>query len=228
MAAASAAPSTSTPSTLAGNGVADLEPAAIVKKAKSALAEAKSFRFEGVVHSVDEHSVGTSFALDFKVRGADVLGALTIDGSTVELLRVGKKAYMRPYEAFWKASIGNASQAKKVMAVVKGRWVLVPPTNKDFDNMFNYADANRLIDADSAYTKGDIQMIDGKQAVAIKDTSSDPGTLFVAVEGPPYPLRMDGGIQLGGILTFTDFGSDFADLKAPSASKIVDLATLAG
>jgi len=220
------------PSKPPGNGIADLEPAGIVGKAKAALAEAKSFRFGGIVHSVATTSthkyLGTTSSFDFKVRGSDLLGTLTIDAGTVELLRVGKKEYIRPDEAFWTADTGSAVLAKRVMAVLKGRWVLVPSKIKDFEDLFRVASTDKLLDPTRTYVKGGVQTIDGKQAIAITDSGSDPRTLFVAVEGAPYPLRWDGGIQLGGTLSFSDFGADFTDLKAPRAAKVVDLRQLAG
>jgi hypothetical protein len=210
------------PSGAAGNGIADLEPAAIIKTAKATLARAKSFRYEGVVHSV-----GRTTTLDCEVRGSDVVGTFVAGELTIELLRVGKKSYIRPNEAFFRANLRDAAKAKTAVAVMKGRWVLVPPNDKDFNEAFSVADASNILDLDRSYTKADIQTVEGRRAIAMKEaTGSDPGTLFIAIDGAPNVLRWDGGVQLGGTLAFRDFGADFSDLRLPPASETVELAAL--
>jgi hypothetical protein len=217
------APVSAAPSEPASNGVAALEPDAIVEKAKAALTEAKSFRVNGNVREDNQ-----SFGVDFKIRGADLIGAMTIGKAKVEVLRVGKQQFIRPNQAFWKMSAGSAKQAETIMTVLNGRWVKVSAKDKDFTELFSVTDVDKLLDPDGRVVKGEIQTVDGKQAIALKDSGSEPGTLFVATEGKPYPLRIDGPTPADGGIRFSDFGATFTDLTAPPATQVIDLAKLAG
>jgi hypothetical protein len=62
----------------------------------------------------------------------------------------------------------------------------------------------------------------------LNQVDSRHSTLYVAVEGPAYTLRLAGPTEADGSLTFSDFGATFADLKTPPASKIVDFDELFG
>jgi hypothetical protein len=216
-----ASPASATPSRPAGNGVAELEPAAIVEKAEAALAAAKSYRVKGSIKN-DNGTIG----LDLKFRDTDVIGTMTFGKTKVELLRVGQQGFIRPDAAFLKASLDNAKQAESVMAVAGDRWVAVSTTGQNFAQVFAIADVRMLPDASGDFTKGDIQTIGGKRAIAVNDAGSD--RLFVALEGEPYPLRIEGGIKSDGRLDFSDFGATFPDLKIPPASKVVEFGKLVG
>ena len=219
----SAPAASAAPSGPASNGVAAMEPDAIVEKAKAALTEAKSFRVKGNVREDSQ-----SFGVDFKIRGADVIGAMTIGKAKVEVVRVGKQQFIRPNHAFWKMSAGSAKQAETIMTVLNGRWVKVSAKDKNFTELFSVTDVDKLLDPDGKVVKGEIQTVDGKQAIALKDSGSEPGTLFVATEGEPYPLRIDGPTPADGGIRFSDFGATFTDLTAPAATEVIDLAKLAG
>jgi hypothetical protein len=219
-AAASSAPASAD---AADNGVAALGADAILEKAKAALKTAKSFRIKG---SVREE--GQLIGFDMKASGADLVGSLTIGKAKAEVLRVGKKAYLRPNQEFWKTSGAGAKDAKAIATVVNGRWVVVAPDDKDFAELFSIADVKTLLDVDGKLTKGAVTTIDGHKAVALKETGADGGTLYVATEGEPYPLRLEGPAKADGALTFSDFGATFADLKLPPASQTIDLAKLGG
>jgi len=114
------------------------------------------------------------------------------------------------------------------VTVVNGRWVKVSAKDKSFADMFSIADFGTMLDSEGEVVKGGVQTIDGKQAIELKESGSDAGTLFVATEGEPYVLRMDGPKPADGAVTFTDYGATFADLKVPAANEIIDLAKLRG
>ena len=218
-----AVPVSVTPSTSADNGVAALEPAAILDRAKAALTEAKSFRLKGFVTAG-----GKATSVDLEARGSDVRGTLTRNKTKLEVLTVGKNAYIRPDDAFWKANLGDASQAKIVSALVKDRWVQVSPTDKNFAGLLGLTDVNKLLDTSGGWIKVLVTTVGAKRAVMIRQVDSARTTLFVAVEGPAYPLRLEGPTEAASSLTFSDFGESFADLKAPPASKAVDWDELFG
>ncbi|MEK8110175.1 hypothetical protein NKG94_49395 [Micromonospora sp. M12] len=70
-------------------------------------------------------------------------------------------------------------------------------------------------------TKGEAREIDGVKTVGLVDGDKD-GTLFIATTGEPYPVRMEGGADSPGQITFSDFGATFDELKAPPANQVID------
>jgi hypothetical protein len=198
---AASAPVSAAPSEPASNGVAALEPDAILEKAKAALTEAKSFRVKGIVR--DENQ---SFRIDFKIRGADLLGAMTMGKAKIEVLRVGKQQFIRPDQAFWKMSTGSAKQAETIMTVLNGRWVKVSAKDKNFTELFSVTDVDKLLDPDGKVVKGEIQTIDGKQAIALKDSGRSPARCSSRPKGnrtrcastaPPRPTAASGSATSG-------------------------------
>jgi hypothetical protein len=213
---AAAAPTSAAP---ADNGVAALEPPAIIEKAKAALKTAKSFHMKGSIN--DE---GQETALDLKVSGPDVVGSMTISKAKVELLRVGGKQYMKPDAAFWKMTA--AAQANTIIQVVGDRWVVVPASNKDLSGLFTVTDIDQILDPDGTLTKGPVKPINGTPAISLVEGGSDGGTLYVATTGEPYPLELAGPTAADGGLDFTEFGETFSDLKAPAAADTLDLSKI--
>jgi hypothetical protein len=207
-ATATAAPATQASSGPADNGVAALTADQILDKAKGALKAAKSYHVSGTTTEDGEKT-----ALDFEVSGDDLLGKLTVGKASVELLSVGGARYIRPNEAFWALSMGNAKQAKQVATVVGKKWVSTK-SDKSLDQLFDGFDADSLLDPDGTLSKTAAKEIDGVPAIGLKDSTG--GTLYVATVGEPYPLKIEDGD--GG--TFDKFGEKFTDIKAPAAAEV--------
>jgi hypothetical protein len=205
----------------ADNGVAALEPKAIVDKAIAALEAAKSFSLKG-----DITTDGQKLGLDVKVSGDDLVGSITIDGAKVEILRVAGQAYIRPDEKFWTQNAGAA--AGGTMAQLMGdRWAKLSSKDTDFKEFFQITEPAQLLKPDGTVTKGGTKTINGVKAIGVVQPGKDGGTLYVATTGEPYPLALEG--QPGeGQLTFGDFGATFDDIKAPTAAEVVDLDKLTG
>ncbi|MFB9239880.1 hypothetical protein ACFFWC_30880 [Plantactinospora siamensis] len=218
-ASASTAPEPSASPTPSDNGVAALAPAAIVDRAKAALKNAKSFRMSGTTKED-----GQKFTLDFKISGANLVGDMTIGKGKVQLLRVGKKGYMKPDAAFWRMSAGTHANA--IVELVGDRWVLVPAGDKDFASMFGAADVNELLKPDGKVTKGQPKDINGTPAIGLVDHAKSGGTLYVATVGEPYPVRIQGKTAADGGINFSDFGATFSEIKPPAAADVVDLSKI--
>lgn len=207
---------TSTSAAPTDNGVAALEPAAIVDKATATLDAAKSFSVKGEI--TGELNLG----LDVKIAGDDVQGTLTLDGATVELLRVAGQMYVRPDEKFWAKNGGGASAGAAIAELLGDRWALVSSKDAvDFRLFFQLTDPKELLKPDGALSKGDTKTIDGVNAVGVIEAGDDGGTMYVATTGEPYPLLLEAPAGQGQI-AFGDFGSTF-DIKAPAADKTIDM-----
>ncbi|MEV4350827.1 hypothetical protein AB0J83_40740 [Actinoplanes sp. NPDC049596] len=220
-AAAPAAPATSA-STSSGNGVADLTGAEILTKTKAALKAAKSYHVKGSVTNE-----GQKFDLDLKVAGENLIGYFGTKEGKVELLAVGKQRFYKPDAKFWKATGG--AQGATVAEVVGDRWVKVDPSDTSSSELFGIANIDELLDNEGTVNKGAVKTVDGRQAIALTDTTDKSGgTLYVATEGEPYPVRLEGPTAADGGLAFSEYGATFADIKAPAAADIFDLKKLGG
>jgi hypothetical protein len=205
----------------ADNGVAALEPNAVVDKAMTALGSAKSFSLKG-----DINTEGKTIGLDVKVSGSDVLGTMTIDGGKVELLRVGGQMYIRPDEKFWTQNAGADAGATMVQ-LMGDRWAKLSSKDADFQEFFQIAEPAELLKPEGALSKGATKTIGGVEAIGIVEAGSDGGTMYVATTGEPYPLLLEGPPGEGQI-AFGDFGGAFDEIKPPAAADVVDLDKLIG
>jgi hypothetical protein len=205
----------STSSAPADNGVAALEPQAILDKAVAALSSAKSYSVKGNISTE-----GQKFGLDIKVSGDDVLGTMTLGDAKLELLRVAGQAYIRPDEKFWNQYAG--SSAETIVQVMGDRWGKVSSKDTDFNDFFQIAEPAELLKPDGTITKGSTKTVGGVKAIGLVESGTDAGTLYVATTGEPYPLMLEGNAG-DGQLTFGDFGATFTDIKAPATADVIDL-----
>ena len=215
---AAPAPTSAAPSKPAGNGLAALTADEILKKAKTALGAAGSFRVKG--NTIED---GEKLAVDIKVSGKNIVGSLVTGKAKVELLAVGGKQYIRPNEAFWTVS-GAGKQAHTVAQVVGTRWVKVTPGDKDLSDLFSLGEPDTLLDPDGTLTKGTEKVIAGVPAIGLVDAGKPGGILWIATTGEPLPLKLDG--KDGSNATFSEFGKKFTDIKQPAAADVFDMASL--
>jgi hypothetical protein len=215
---ASGPPSATTP---ADNGVADLSANGILSKAKDALGQASSVHIKG-----GGFSEGQQFALDMRYGSAGATGSLTANGQTIELLRVGPTVYLKGTEVFWR-SIGGASAAE----LLKGRYLEVPANTPNFSEIAGFTDlrknAQELLTPDGTISKGERKTINGVKAIALN--SSKGGTLYIALQGNPYPLQVvpsdSSKSDETGSLEFLDYGVPVA-VTPPHADQVVDVSKL--
>ena len=76
------------------NGVSALAANEILNRSLQALREAVSFRMKGATTNED-----MKIDVDLRYRGEDVMGTVTVDGSGLELIKVGTLLYIKPDES---------------------------------------------------------------------------------------------------------------------------------
>jgi hypothetical protein len=81
----------------------------------------------------------------------------------------------------------------------------------------------------AAFRKGGQKQADGRRAITVTKTGADGGVLYVALDGEPYPLRIEPlpGAKDKGRVEFLDYDEPFT-LKAPLASQTIDISKLNG
>ncbi len=198
----------------------------IVKTAKADMAELDAVKVAGTIASD-----GKEVSLDLQVDSDDdCTGSLGVGSGTTELLGVGGTIWIRPDEAFWRASAGDA--ADKVIAAVGDKWVVLPATDDSFKQ---FCDVNALLDQmlkenDSdhgKYTKQGTDSVDGDDVVKV-DNTDDQGsaTGYVLTDDPHYLVKIvktDG--EDTGEMAFSEFNETF-EVEAPADADVVDLGSL--
>jgi hypothetical protein len=221
---ASGGSSTASPSGSAtGNGVADLPADQILARAKAALKSADSVRIKGTGRESAQ-----TFSLDLRYSGANTAGTLGVGGQTIELRKLGKVVYLKGSREFWRSSGGEA--AAQLLA---GKWLKTPANDKRFGDLSELTDlskaADGLLDPDGTLTKGETKTVNGVQAIGLTSSGKDPGTLYVATTGEPYPLQIASSASSSsqGSLDFLDYGKPVT-VSTPPAEQVVDVSKLPG
>jgi hypothetical protein len=212
----SVAPTTSPPS----NGITAQSADKILRRAKAALTEAKSFRAMGTLHQNGEKT-----AIDLKVSGRNLIGSVSFGKAKVELLRTGGKRYLRPNKQFWIMST-NVQQGTLLAQAMGDRWVTGADKDPSFADLFAIGSLDGLFQPEDGFDVGAVKEISGVTSVGLMDFGDPQKKLFVASTGKPYPLQLTS--KDGAELAFSDFGATFTGLAAPPANKVVDLGKLAG
>ena len=210
-----------------GDGFADKSADEIVKTAKSDMGDLKAVKVSGSVTSDGEQ-------LDIDLQASsegDCTGTLGIAGGSTELLGVGGSMWMRPDEAFWRASAGE--NADTVITAVGDKWVVLPESDDSFKT---FCDVNELLDQllkeddsdNSTYSKAGTEDVDGDKTVKIDNEDPEDGTStgYVLVDEPHYLVKIEKteGADTGEV-TFSAFDEDF-EVEAPADDEVVDLSQL--
>ncbi|HEY7537187.1 MAG TPA: hypothetical protein VH721_04310 [Gaiellaceae bacterium] len=200
-----------------GNGVADKSADEIVADAGAAAKEATSVYVHGGTTSgsspieIDMHLVA----------GEGGAGHLVANGLSFDVVRIGDKAYFKGDDALWRQLGGEAA-----VALLHDRWLVAPATSGELASFAPLTDIEQLFDAllgdHGTLEKGDETEIDGNPAIAVEDTA-EGGTLYVATTGEPYPLKVEGGSDSPGTISFDDWNEEY-ELTAPEGA--IDIAQL--
>jgi hypothetical protein len=198
------------------NGEADKTASQILADARQAARDAGSVAVAG---SIDDK--GTKIDLDLHIGKKTGTGSITIEGTKVDLIRIGDVVYLRAGADFYER-IGAGKAASKLLA---GRWLKASSTQKDFKDIAQLTDIDdfvtQAVKPEGTLSKGDETTVDGQKGIELKD--SEGGSLLVATTGEPYPLVFKGGGTTSGTVTLSDWGEKVA-AKAPAGA--IDIAML--
>src|SRR5262245_52435673 len=215
---------TTTSRALAPNGVEKLSAAGIVAKARKAAVRASTVRIKG-----DLRDSGQRIRFDMHLladRGGT--GTLTLQGGSIRITRIGQQVYMKGNAAFWTATVGSA--AAELFA---DRWLKGSPSQAGMGGLIRFTNLNALMTdlfkdvPDERLRKGRERQADGRRAITVTMAGSDGGVLYVALDGKPYPLRLQSlpGAREPGTVEFLDYDERIT-LKASPASQTIDMSEL--
>lgn len=199
------------------NGVDAKAPAAIVAASKQAADTASSVHLSG---SIVATGTPTTFDLHL-VKGGGGTGTLSVGGVGFNLIRIGSTIYVKGSPAFYKQFTSSAAQ------LLQGKWLKGASTSGSFQAIGPFTDLSTFVDqalttdVSQKLAKGASATVAGQKVVQVKDPKG--GTLSIATNGQPYPVRISQGGSQGGSITFDHWNAS-VPLSAPAAS--VNLAQL--
>ena len=200
------------------NGEATKTPAQVLRDVKQAAAGASSVHVAGTIVSS-----GQSIGLDLTmVRGKGGKGTLRLGTLSIDLVRLGGKAYIRGSDAFYTKFAGAAAAQ-----LLHGKWLEGSATSGNFTAFVGLTDIDKLIHqlvtGHGTATNAGETTYKGEKAVALNDKTQG-GTLYIAATGSPLPLAIV-GTKTGhtGTVTFTDWNAN-ATVTAPAGA--IDLSKL--
>ena len=200
------------------NGVAELEPDRILEMSKAAAKAASSVHLKGTIKDSDG---STTIDLRYN-RDAGTVGAVTLNGQSVELVALGQDVFFRAAKDTWTELTGDERAAE----LIGDRWVKLPSQAPGFEAVMTLASFNRFVEEalspDSTLTKTDIKTVRGLKVVGVvEEAHPDRGALYVATEGEPYPVQVQGDTGQGA-LDFVAWNEP-VDVQAPPSDQVVDL-----
>lgn len=210
--------STPTPSsTPAPVSIAGLPAAQIIAKTQAAAKAAKSVRVKGAMTDG-----GEKMAMDVRLTAAGGSGSITTGGDRVSIIVVGKTAYLRMTDAFWRKQAKSKAEGNAIVTLVGGRWIKTALTSKDLGEMAAFASKAGFFDGLFAEA-GTLRKTAPKKigSVACIGLRSSDGTLWVDAL-TARPIRLEIGRDA---LDFTEYNR-IAAPTAPPAAQVIDGKTL--
>lgn len=206
-------------SSSSSNGVAAKSPEAILAAAYASVKGVKSLRIYGSLSSD-----GEPITLDLNlVAGEGASGSISEHGLGFKLIAIGKTIYIEGSTAFW-TQYGGAAAA----TLFKGKWLKAPLASGSFASLSALTNANelfaKLLGSHGPLVKVAETTIAGQKVVGVRDTTKG-GTLYVAVNGPAYPVEIAASGVDQGHVSFGDFNQT-TSVTAPSSS--IDVSQLKG
>ena len=196
-------------SSSSGNGEAKKNGPQVSKDSAAALRSAGSAHFQGT-----ETDGSNSATIDLELVPDGATGTIKQSGSTVNLINSGGGSYVKAPAAFFTAQGVTAAQA----ATVADKWVKLPTSaasfaeftlNKLADDLAKPTSGSKIEDKVTPGKVGD------KSVVILKQ--SDGSQLFVASDGPAYPLKLVSAGSTKQTSTFSDFGKKIT-VTAPAGA----------
>ncbi|WP_282694284.1 hypothetical protein [Streptomyces sp. CC208A] len=206
------------------NGVGKLSAPEIEREARSAADGAKAVRLAGTLVSKN----GT-FKLNMRLKKNGATGSVTTKNSTFELLRVGDALFLKADAGFWTHDKGDGKKPTEsdteAADKLDDKYVKVPQDDPSYKQLRGFTEMrpllHGLIGLHGEVVKGDRDQIGGVRTVKVKGgADGEGGTLDVALEGSPYPLRFTRGGG-AGLVVLSEWDKDFP-LTEPAREETLD------
>jgi hypothetical protein len=181
--------------------------------------------YVSITGSIDRS--GNETGLDLHYVGDDSDGSITLDGAKLQLRTVDGTTWFKPSDEFWKSQVGG-KQAKRLIRLIDGRWIVADPANQSFGQIIqlasrDFVDEQLLDTEDGDLRRGDNEEVDGQKCLTLK---TGDGTLYLSADDA-LPVQITGSTEEGeGKATFS-----YDEIPAPTApakDEQIDLSKLGG
>ncbi|MFF4562956.1 hypothetical protein [Streptomyces sp. NPDC001435] len=197
------------------NGVGKLSAEKIQSRTRAAAGSVDAVRLSGTVVTR-----GHTYRLDMRLKPEGGIGAVTSEGTTFHVLRIGEQLYLKADAAFWSHADGADGKGGDTAAADKldGKYVKVPQDDPVYKKFSGFTDKAVLLDGlltlhGTLATDGHHEQ-SGIRTIRITGDKGSGGTLDVSLQGKPYPLRLVRGGS-AGTLSFSDWGKNFTVTQPP-------------
>jgi hypothetical protein len=159
-------------------------------------------------------------------KGNGATGSMNVGKSTVDITVTNTDFYMKADGTFWKSQTSSASTAQ----LFAGKWIKIPTSGSaasSLSQVKNLTDMTTFFSGalkpTGTVTKGGTTTVNGMQVVQLK--SGTGGSLYVSLEGTPYPVEIQQNpSQGGGLATFTNWN---APVTVSAPANALDFSTAA-
>lgn len=208
-----------------GNGIAALDPQAIVTTTVKATSSAPTVHVTGTLTGVPVS--GGSFTVDMVFTQFGAVGDVTSGSATSRLLRVEDEVWAAEPSSFWK-EIGAIDSGK----AYGGLYVRIPTADPRYAGFTNDTRIGYLLDrlllTSGTWAKGHVSVVNGENALELDGTGRDghKASIWVATDGAPHILRIAptaGSYQ--GRIDFVNY-EDRVAVQAPLPGQVLDNALI--
>jgi hypothetical protein len=200
-----------------GNGVAGKSPPAILAAAQAASGAATSVHVRGSIEGASAHE---SFDIAILARRG-TRGTVTSGGASFELIETAGTVYLKGDAAFYER-VGGREAARRL----QGKSLKASATDPRVRPVLRLTDLNGLVSVSlaghSRLAGAGRRVIDGVSVVGVRDPVKGE-TVYVATNGPPYPVQISKSGLGAGSLTLDRWNAPVA-LVPPAHA--IDLAAL--
>ncbi|MFD6418610.1 hypothetical protein [Streptomyces sp. NPDC060194] len=201
------------------NGVGRLTAAQIEKKALAAAGRADSVRLTGAVVSQ-----GRTYRLAMQLSDEGGRGRVTTPGATYELLRVGEDLFLKADAEFWASDDKPSETDEAAAGKLEDKYVRVPEGDPAYKRLRFFTERETLLDGlltlHGTKAKGERTKVDGVRTIEVSGDKGAGGSFDVALEGTPFPLRVERGGDAGTI-GLADWGEPLR-LEPPAEDETLD------
>jgi hypothetical protein len=208
------------PSTPTGtyNGVASMSGEDALGTAYYALQHARSVRLKATFIGPP-----VDWTLELRYRGTSSDGSYVVDGMTVRIRKIGRSVYRKAGQQYWRSRLGPAADQ-----LPPGKWIKVPITEESLKDIADLLQqdtmAQGLLGLPGTLSTGVFKTVNGVEAVPVISDAQDKETVYVAITGEPYPVRIETGTDVGSA-DFLDYGRPVT-IAAPPAAQVAEFTTL--
>jgi hypothetical protein len=227
LAVAACGGSTATGGAAAPSASSTVDPLASLSAAKvnaEAIADAEAAPSLTIDGTASES--GKAYTIDLGIkRGVGCTGTIGMGSSgSMKMIVIGKTLYFLANEQFWKASAGNTADTSAAIALIDGRYLEVPTSDKNLSQLADMCSVSKLMTSGStavADAKGPVTTLNGIRVLPVK--LSDGSTDYVTDTSKPEFVKASApaGSKAGEGNATVTIGAPVT-LTAPPASQVLN------